>query len=525
MPSGRKEDSMHKLLKEKRKECLAVISCIAFLLVAHSYRWMNSMYNHDSLLVIQEDHGWQISLGRIFNPLYVWLRGEIVAPGNVALMSSLFLILSAVLCIRILKIRKTLSVILCCGFLTTFETLAFVNASFLLSLDLDMLALLFATLGAYCLTGPENVPRNLAGIVCVTLSLGLFQSYIEITILLICFVMLRKLLEGEKAGDVFAQGVRSAVCLLIAGIAYYLCLRVVWSMMNVSPADTRNGLAQIGDHGLRSVLFFARKAWLHTFEYLFRTGFIAHRTISSCINRVLFAASLVLIARMAAARRIGKQSAALSAALLFVMPLGGNCVYVLAHGLKHGLMTYSFALFSVFVVMIYDMAEGKNRFPKFVARSMLVLCSILVLNHILYANQIYTRYDLEAKSATAFMNRLIIRMEDTEGYETGLTPVAILGHIDDNRVAVRKRKLDLAGDPMAGATHHLAFSYYRTYRGFFDFVMGYPINLVQLNDIPGFFDNPEVQRMSVYPAKGSVCMVDGTLVVRLSEDLRPEEYR
>ena len=60
--------------------------------------------------------------------------GRIVAPGNVALAASAFLILSSALVIRTLRLEKPLSIVLCCGFLATFETLAFVNGMFLLSL-------------------------------------------------------------------------------------------------------------------------------------------------------------------------------------------------------------------------------------------------------------------------------------------------------------------------------------------------------------------------------------------------------
>ena len=125
---------MTELWNDKKKRYLILFSCLAFLLAAHSYRWMNAMYAHDSLTVIQDDAAWQISLGRILNPLYVWLRGRIVAPGNVALAASAFLILSSALVIRTLRLEKPLSIVLCCGFLATFETLAFVNGMFLLSL-------------------------------------------------------------------------------------------------------------------------------------------------------------------------------------------------------------------------------------------------------------------------------------------------------------------------------------------------------------------------------------------------------
>ncbi len=46
-------------------------------LAVHGYRFANSMFSHDSLLVIvQEDAAWQIELGRFFQPFIVFFKGR-----------------------------------------------------------------------------------------------------------------------------------------------------------------------------------------------------------------------------------------------------------------------------------------------------------------------------------------------------------------------------------------------------------------------------------------------------------------
>ncbi len=62
---------MKELWNDKKKRYLILFSCLAFLLAAHSYRWMNAIYSHDSLNIVQIDRGWQIALGWIFNPVNV----------------------------------------------------------------------------------------------------------------------------------------------------------------------------------------------------------------------------------------------------------------------------------------------------------------------------------------------------------------------------------------------------------------------------------------------------------------------
>ena len=515
---------MKLLFGEKKRQELIIASCVVFLLITHSYRWMNSMYNHDSLLIIQGDREWQISLGRIFNPLYVWLRGEIAAPGNVALLSSLFLIIAVLLCMKILRVQKTVSLILCCGFLTTFETLAFVNASFLLSLDLDMLALMFAVLGAYFLTSERNILRYLLGILSVTASLGLFQSYIEVTIILVCLAMMRDLLEGKAPKSVFLNGIRSAVLVFVSGLLYYLCLKIVWKTTGVMPADTANGLVKMKKLTPSSIVSLTWNAWRYTFYYLFHDPLIAHKTISIWLYRGLGMFSLLGISVIAKRKQIGGQALLLLVVLLLFMPLGGDAVFILSLGYKHSLMTYSFVFYSIFAVMIFDLLDFDSEIFKKARWVVPILCSVLLLNHVLFANQLYIRKDLQSQAGMSFMTRLVSRMETTENYQAGETPVLILGRMEENP-ANRENEHYSVTDDVGVGTRVLVVSYYGTYFNFFNYLMSYPVNLVPLSEVENYLHIPAIQEMPIYPAEGSVKMINDVLVVRLSENLLPWELR
>ena len=516
---------MKELWTDKKKRYLILQSSLAFLLIAHAYRWVNTMYSHDSLLIIQSDVRWKISLGRIFNPLCVWLRGKIVAPMNVALFSCVFLILSAALIIGILNLKKNTSIVLCCGFLTTFETFVFINAVFLLSLDQDMIALMFSVLAACFFMGRKSNLLYAAGIVSLTIMLGLFQSYVEVTIMLICLVLLREALEGGDPKQLFFKGLRSVGLLILGGILYYLCLKAVLKYTGIAPADTYNGLVKMKTLTFRKVLFLAKDAWIFTLRYLFFDPQISHRLISMWIYRILGLISLFSIGWIAFKKRLGIRSVVLIVFLLLIMPLGGNCVYVLSLGLKHGLMTYSFVFFSILAVMVFDMLESDRGMIRYIRCSIPMLCAVLLLNHVLFANQWYTRNDLFSQAGRSFMTRLVADMEDIEGYEVGKTPVLILGHIDDNPAVSPNKNFKIADDLFAGSGHSMVLSYYQTFSHYFRYILEYPVNIVPLSEVAGYLEVPQIKAMPVYPALGSVQLIDGVMVIRLSDDLRPEEFR
>ena len=542
---------MREIINSKKKNKIIFFSCLAFILITHSYRWMNTMYSHDSLLILQHDWKWQISLGRIFNPLYVWLRGYILAPMNIGILASIYIIVSAAFIIYMLKLKQKTSVILCCGFLATFETITFVNSTFLLSLDLDMLALLFSVLGAYFFTGEKSLKRYAAGVICITVMLGLFQSYIEVAILLICLEILRETLEGGDAGKLLIKGLRCIGLIILSGILYYICLKIVMGYTGISHATSINGLAKMNNLTIPYAISLAKDAYKFTLKYLLYDSMIYHHSISRWVYRILALFTVSGIAWIVNKRRLSKGNIALIIFLLMIMPLGGNCVYVLSLGLKHSLMNYAFVFFSVMAVMVYDLlsvpagkevsadetesagienkVEQENSRTKdfrFYATHVIpVLCAILIFNHVLFANQWYTRTDLYSRAGVSFMTRLITDIEEVDGYEVGKTPVLILGHIDDNPASYTVEGFEIVSDPMVGTLHHLAISYYQTYLNFFHYILGYSINMVPLNEVANYIDDPEINAMPVYPADGSVSLINGVLVVRLSEDLRPEELR
>ena len=508
------------------------------------------MYSHDSLLILEIDRGWQISLGRIFNPVFVWLRGLVVAPMNIGILTSIYIIVSAAFIIYILNLKKKTSIILCCGFLATFETITFVNAVFIHSLDIDMLALLFAVLGAYFFTGKESLKRYAAGVLCIAVSLGLYQSYIETTIILICLELLRENLEGNDARKLLIKGLRCVGLVMLGGILYFICLKIVMGYTGISSATGYNGLGKMKSLTIPYAVSLAKDAYKFTLKYLFYDSAIYHSVISRWVYRFLALLTVFGIIRIMIKNRLSKGNIAFITLLLLIMPLAGNCVYVLSLGVKHNLMNYAFVFFSIMAVMVYDMLgvtvdkdcttctaesvssdggsarmNGYTRNHRFYTKlAVPVLCSILLFNHIMFANQWYIRTDLYSRAGVLFMTRLISDIEETEGYEVGKTPVLILGSIDENPMVLAEDGLEIVSDSFS-EVHHYTVSYYQTYINFFSYITGYSINLVPLNDVANYLDDPEIKEMQIYPANGSVRMINGVLVIRLSEDLRPEELR
>ena len=119
---------------------------------------------------------------------------------------------------------------------------------------------------------------------------------------------------------------------------------------------------------------------------------------------------------------------------------------------------------------------------------------------------------LEKNATLILAGRILDQIESVEGYNPGVTPVAFAGMLSYNwKVNVAEGEF-LEIQDWTG----LYNSYSATYNlgGYITRYLHYPIPLDRSRN---YAELPEVRDMPMYPAPGSVQLIDGTVVVKLSE--------
>ena len=134
---------------------------------------------------------------------------------------------------------------------------------------------------------------------------------------------------------------------------------------------------------------------------------------------------------------------------------------------------------------------------------------------VIFSNPAYLRKQVEFDSTVAAVNRIVMTMEQTDGYVVGQTPVAWVGALSRSDAVVYRDGLgELRGYGVSGS---YAIGHYRTVKPFFTQVMGYPLELVSQEEAEALAESDAVQAMPVFPNKGYCQVVDGIMVIRLSE--------
>ena len=194
--------------------------------------------------------------------------------------------------------------------------------------------------------------------------------------------------------------------------------------------------------------------------------------------------------------------------LVCLRPTAFNSAAILLAGSATQLMTFAGELLYLLPLLCREREERQGAPLRAVAA--VLLCCVL-WQHVVYANQVYLKKELDKTATMALSARIIDRIELLEGYVPGETPVAFVGRLDRNDYLNRGRDEFRALDKTVG----LWSDYSATYnlgRYLTDY-LNYPLVWDTETD---FSQLPEVQAMPAFPDAGGIRMVDGTVVVKLS---------
>lgn len=502
----------------------SMLYTLAFLAIMHGFRFVSLGFSHDALaFAAKSDFAWKVSLGRYMQPLYWKIRGYIAAPYTVGLMTWLWLGLAVYLVLRMLCVKGSLASLLIAGVMVSSQAVISANTGFIHETDTFMLALFLAVGAAYLCLNTRFVWLAASPLMLMA-SAGLYQSFIQAYIALVMIIALVQLLGGERAGAVMLRCAKCALALCV-GMALYLAgYEAALAVTGLEKSTSHNGMTHIADYGGATIWQMLMETYLQPFAYL--RGMLESRNaaivklLQACILLWALGATAVVVIR----RRLHALETAAVLAIIALLPLGINCIFLLYRGGYHDLMLYSYCLVNVFAVAVTEQAlallwpdgVGKARLPirRGAALALPLMLMLIFFDKTLFANQLYLKKELEIDSTLSVMTRVLDRLEQTEGYVPGETPVAFVGNINAS-VINRDKPAFSSLRRFNGSEENYATTFGDTHWMYFRDVLGYP--LMQADNEAAMAQHEAVRAMPAFPQKGSVALVDGVAVIKFSE--------
>ena len=243
---------------------LVFVSTATAALIAHLFCWTNTLFDHDSLLVVQVDQAKEIALGRPFQHLYLYFRGLVVAPWLIGIIGTVFLVLSNLAICKALDIYSRGFVIAFCCIMTTSPFVTLLNATYITWYDVYMLSLLLSCVAVLLC----KLYRHgwIIGSILVCASMGLYQAYLQVALVIIAGICLTNLLRNtEKIQFLFY--IKAAGMVIAGAWLYFIVAKYTQLFMGVNESTGYNSLAsafQFSETFIQELVH----AWLAPLSYL-----------------------------------------------------------------------------------------------------------------------------------------------------------------------------------------------------------------------------------------------------------------
>ena len=501
--------------KEKKSLTVSFISTLIFFIAAHGACFSSRIYAGDYLnQIIKNDAAWQIALGRVFQPILELLRGTVSSPWLIGCLMLFWTFLSVYMTAKIFKTDDVTVICLISGIETCNIVYTASNATFLPWSDYYAFSL-FLSIAAAFLSTQKEWWKKISALVMVTAVFGIYQAYVFVYITIVAMKMCLDISEKKDIRKTLKETGISAGCFIVAGVLYFICWKILQKKLGIWTSDSYNGLAGLGDYEGYSFASLITKAYGQFFSFFFepqtfvtivfheRSFSFVWEWILRIINAAVFIsipAGMFFINRK---NKVSKITYIIQASVLMVLPLLINGICILSKGMVHTLMIYPYMF--IYVLSIVFMARtGIKRTVPLIAFATVIWCSIVI------SNQVYMKRNLQEEAAQSLMTRVVERIEETEGYKAGETPVAFAGSFVLSPHTKQIEGFD-AIENIYGVGN-LSFTYPGLEKSYLKYVMNEDMNITEADT-----GNEVIKNMPVFPEEGSVAFNEGTLIVKISD--------
>lgn len=493
----------------------AFTAAVLFGIMAHLYMFMNKLPNYDDMGL--NGFGATFRLGRWF----LWVLGSIAyhldfvysLPWVNGLCTLLFIALSAGFAADVLNVKSIVGNMLIGAAMVVYPSWT-ATFFFMFTAPYYAVSLFLAVLSIYlAVKGKRYIIISALLTAC---SLGIYQAYFSFAAALYVIVII--LMVTERKNDCLTV-IRSSFYflgqLVAGGALYFIITKISLAVTHQELADYK-GVASIGSFSGFSFSGFFGKIWNDFFGLCFNNNLeLSYNYVTKFMYAFLFVLSGVLVIMLMhrfICERQGWKAAQLAVlTVLFVIAV--NSIYLVSSDV-YSLMRYSYVTLLILPVCLVDRCKrggtGQHSFGK-ILRLEWALAFVLtagILSYCHFANAQYLSLHLGFEQASGFYGTIITQIKELDGYEPQMKTAFVGYDAIEDKSLYRNQVMQVF--EMSGRDNVMAQAYSIEY--FLKYYCGFDTELVEPD-----YNNSEIKQMPVYPAEGSIKIVDNMVVVKFSD--------
>lgn len=501
-----------KLLKELYdKYKYSIYSSMIFTFLTHFYFFTRRLANEDDLsyLVFKD---FALTSGR-------WNNGalfttSLMSPSvNFILVIIILAIISLLIC-DIFKIKNKKNMILVSLIISTFPSLA-LSFSYLFMVEIYMTSLLLAVLAVWLSTKWKY--GFIPGSFCIALSLGNYQSYIAVSVSLIIIYIIKEIIDKKK--EILKDILKLFIMGILGIIIYFIILKVLL-LINKTSLSNYKGANSMGIPPISEWPKLIFRTYKHFIGYFIGKSYFRVSIFESIIRILTIILTFILLINKITKEKFykNKMNIIIFIILIVLIPLTFNIVDFMAFKADlTSLQIYSF--FSLYLLMILILDKTKPNYLNTIITILIIAIGIMNFTTI---NKYYFKQETYYKYTENFNNRLLNKIESTEGYYYGI-PIIFKGEINSNFYkdlnALPNTNDNITFDQSLWGGKYIGYEDLFTYNNdnkIFKMInneFGVYLNRATDEERDKIKDNKEYNNMKSYPEKDSIKIIDGILVV------------
>ncbi len=525
----------------------AFFSCLVVGYLVHIYAFTNLIPNSDGLSRVYDLQQMTIS-GRWFLHYASALNNFTQMPAVIGLLSLIFLGLSAALVADLLHLRSRVLAGLSGAVMAAFPCMGY-TFLYMFTASAYCLAIFLAVLSVWL--AKRSRLGWLLGVIALALAMGTYQAYVTVAIGLSVLVVFRETLDRDATLQrTLRLGLRLVAYLAAGAVVYYAVLQIFLEVKDLELLSYLGMDAVASGYPIRQIPQLIVTTYREVVEFFFVAG--SDNSFATIWMVILDVIALLLGAVCFLKRLIGtglwRQAwrPLGGVAMAALLPLGINfCQIISPYSTPTPLMKYAYVCAVLAVLLLADLADGLSIFavrrapadidcepaavgakPAAAAarRSWMAPCiAIWAAAFLLFSlntnNLMYTASAQAHQATESYITRLLTRIESCSEYEEGME-IVIIGAIPTDQIVSQIESYSQVEhysvplDTVATLNKHI---YY-----YLSDWLNVPVEEPSEETMIEVAASEAFQEMSLYPADGSIQVIDGRLVVKLRESYTPK---
>lgn len=508
------EEILTKIKHNVKKESkMAFLSAIIIGFLTHMFVFTNMLPNHDGLTNIYEAQKKYYS-GRFFLSEISGISSYFDLPWVNGSLSILFLALGAVILVELFKLKKGISIVLTSGLLVTFPTVSS-TFSYMFTANGYMAAFTLAILSVFITRKYEYgfIPGGLI----LFISVGVYQINLPMVLTLILVLLIVELLHNEQSIRTLFHKALHQLLSVVIGMGLYTILFKSYQM-KTDRVTNYQGLDEVGfPLGDMSSRIYEIKDILvgFFFQDIFgSTSINLFEILNICLFLLIFIGVIIFTIK----NNVHKSSVHI--VLVFIsfslLPFAVYSLYFTSSGVVyHMLMQMPLVFIYLIPIVLYDQLSVGQLIVRTYSWSTLIVVALIVFNFAIISNITYFNMTLRYEKTYGITNRVLDRIEQTEGYND-VTKIAMIGHIEMDSELFTEAIVNSI-PTMTGANDQVFVIDSLRLSKMLDSYFGKNLKAVSNKEMKRIKENSEVRSMNAWPAKNSVIIIDDTAIVKFNE--------